>query len=261
MRGFLLRGGLYLVTTLACACGHSDPGGNEGTGGQSTTGGQGTTGGQDATGGQHVGGQAGQGSGEAFILPWAVGNKWVYDVTDTDGATTQKTTEVLDEEPVGGAGPHAADVAFHVLTSKADGTDETESWQALVDGKVLRYRELSYSASTGALALEEHWDPYKLHVDGTAEHLVEGAIWTEEYAETKTLPSGAVSLAARTDIWHVDGVDVPVEVAGVSLSAIVLMKRNTTTQETKIYHYVPGVGKVREAGGQTEVLVSYEVSR
>ena len=57
-----------------------------------------------------------------------------------------------------------------------------------MDGRVVRLREQSFGAKTGKLELEEYWDPYKLHIDGTDEHLQAGAKWVEVYEETKVEP-------------------------------------------------------------------------
>ena len=57
--------------------------------------------------------------------------------------------------------------------------------------------------------------------------------------------------------WTVDSVDEVVEVPAGKFHAIVLQKAGGDTLKT--YWFVPGIGKVKETGGQTEALVSYSV--
>jgi hypothetical protein len=187
-----------------------------------------------------------------------VGNSWTYRVTD-DGVVSTKKTSIEAEEQVGGSGPHRDDKAFKVETLKTDDTDQTISWQLAIGDKVVRYREQSFGATTGKVELEEHWDPYKLHVDGTADHTRAGASWLEDYKETKMPLGGAASTSTEHDRWSVDQVGATVTVpAGTFMNAIVLTKAGGA--DLKTYWYVRGIGKIKETGGQTEELVSYEVS-
>ncbi|HMJ51534.1 MAG TPA: hypothetical protein VK540_05640 [Polyangiaceae bacterium] len=187
------------------------------------------------------------------LLPWKLGNKWTYKVTQ-DGEVSQKVTTIEMAEPVGGMGPHATKMAYRVVTKKG-ATDQTISWQAPEGDKVLRYREQSFGAQTGLLELEEHWDPYKLHIDGTAEHMVAEKAWVETYRETK-LPTGSQPVTTTAmDAWKVLSECETVQVLDKAWNALKVTK---TGGDTKIYWYVPGVGKVKETGGQTEELVKYE---
>ncbi len=234
-RGMTPWGVVVLTAVLAAACGTEDP----------------------SEPSDPVG-SAGAGSTEdpeGALLPWKHGNTWTYRVT-VDSQVSEKVTTVGEEQLVGGTGPHAADLANHVVTTKRDGLDRTESWQARVGDRVLRYRELSFGASDGALELEEHWDPYKLHIDGTAEHMVAGAQWAETYTETKTTaPAGTPITSTVTDTWTVEGVGISITVPAGTFQAVVFRKLPTE----KLYFYVPGIGKVKELGGQTEELVSYDL--
>jgi hypothetical protein len=192
------------------------------------------------------------------IIPWAVGNRWTYRVTGSAGVST-KVTSIGAEELVAGEGPHATDMAYKVTTEKKDGTDKSISWQLPLDGKVLRYREQSFSASTSALTLDEYWDPYKLHIDGTPAHSVADATWSQEYMETKLPTAGAKSTQAQSDRWAVDQVGASVTVpAGTFDNAIVFTKAGGS--DVKTYWYVRGIGKIKETGGQTEELVEYKLT-
>jgi hypothetical protein len=249
-----------LTCLVALGCGSEDPSRDNNNGGSSGDG-DGDGDGDDAGNGE-----AGAGSTDSGVtdndagvlpsyLPWAEGNTWTYRVTQA-GVETSKVTTVGALEAVGGTGPNS-DVQAHRVETDKEG-DLTVSWQALVGDSVLRYREQAYSASTGDLALDEHWDPYKVHFDGTAAHTQEGATWLEVYEETKLPVGGVPETATARDRWTVLAVDEEVTVPAGTFSAIVLQKVGGAT--TKTYHYVRGVGKVKEEGTQTEELVSFEVA-
>ncbi len=189
------------------------------------------------------------------LLPWREGNTWTYRVL-SNGVESTKVTRVEAEEEVGGTGPNSKKRAFRVVTTKGV-SDRTVSWQANLGQLVVRYREQSFAASTQALKLEEHWDPYKLRIDNSPEGRAAGAAWVEEYQETK-LPVGLPSVVAdRRDQWVVDSPSEEVTVPAGTFRAVVLQKASVGTPKT--YWFVPGIGKVKEMGGQTEELVSYEV--
>jgi hypothetical protein len=189
------------------------------------------------------------------LLPWAEGNTWTYRVTN-NGEVTMKVVTIGPEEEVGGNGPNK-DKRANKVTTKKGASDETVSWQALVGERVVRYRELSYGATSGTVKLEEHWVPHKIHVDGAAEHRVVGAQWSEQYQETKTQDGLAPVTADAEDQWLVDG-EQDITVPFGTFHALVLRKTGDTS--VKNYWYVPGVGKVKETGGQTEELVSFEIA-
>jgi len=198
---------------------------------------------------------------EGPLLPWAVGNNWTYQVTKA-GVVSLKTTSIGEAEAVGGEGPNAETMAFHVTTAKGtDLNDHTESWQAPSDDepeRIVRYREQSFDVSSGALELDESWEPHKLHVDGTAAHTVKGASWLESYAETK-LPVG---LSASThdvrERWTVLDDDETVEVPAGTFEHVIHFQK-VGGSSTKDYWYLRGVGKVKETGSQTEELTEYKL--
>jgi len=232
-----------------------------------TSGSAGATAGMGATGGPtsgsggsagSAGGTAGSGElppGEGSFFPLMTGNSWTFRVTDM-GVIAMKTQTIGPLEAVGGTGPHKDKMAYRATTTKDDGGDMTVSWQADVDGKIVRYREQSFMATGGALELEEHWDPYKLRVDSAEAHLMAGAMWTETYTETK-LPVGMPpSTATANDVWRVIAVNEAVTVPAGTFDALVIEK---TSGSPKRYWFVRGIGKVKETGTQTEELASYEV--
>jgi hypothetical protein len=189
------------------------------------------------------------------ILPFKQGNTWTYKVTG-DGEVSQKVTTIGAAEAVGGTGPHATETALKVVTKKGV-SDQTISWQAVVGDRVVRYREQAFHEGSGELEEEEHWDPAKLHIDGSAAHTAQDASWLESYQETKLPVGEAASTETARDRWTVDAIDQVITVPAGTFKAIVFIKAGGSTLKT--YWYVPGVGKVKETGGQTEELVSYKV--
>lgn len=264
-----------LVTIALLGCGSVDPGKNDpqaGSGGDSSSGGEGATGatgatgalaGEGGSGAAPEGGSGGSGAAPSLeaLLPWAVGNTWTYEVTE--GATvSEKTTVIEAEELVGGSGPNAEKMAFHVVTSKGtNGNDRTESWQGPDEddaARIVRYREQAFSPATSMLEQEEHWDPEKLHIDGSAERTVTGASWLERYDETKLPVNLTPTTHPVSERWTVLADDVTLTVpAGTFENVIHFRKVGGTT--TKEYWYARGVGKLRETGTQVEELVDYDV--
>jgi hypothetical protein len=230
--------GSVFVTTALLGCGDIDPGENM----QASAGAPSTP-------------------PEGALLPWAVGNSWTYQVTK-DGIITEKTTTIGDEEEVGGMGPNAGLLAFHIATAKGTGgADRTESWQAPSPDnpeRIVRYRERSFGAVTGQLELEEHWQPEKLHIDGSADRSVNGASWLERYDETK-LPVGLPETThAVSERWTVVADDETLEVPAGPFEHVIHFQK-AGSGATKEYWYLRGVGKLKETGTQTEELVDYSL--
>ena len=241
----------FLLLALVAGCGTTDPG--------APTGGSGGSGGSAGSGGSGGGSNDGAPTCQrpsGALLPWKVGHKWTYSVTEA-GMVSQKVTTIEALEMVGGTGPHADKMANKVVTKKGL-MDQTISWQALLGDKVIRYREQSYGATSGLLELEEHWDPYKLHIDGSAERMIAAAPWIETYKETKLAVGVQPATATAMDAWQVLAECETVEVLGTVWHAVQLIK--TGGSGTKTYWYVPGVGKVKETGAQTEELVKFEAA-
>jgi hypothetical protein len=211
---------------------------------------------EPGAGGDGSGGSSSEPLPEGPILPWAVGNSWTYQVTK-DGEVALKTTTIGELEEVGGDGPNAAVMAYHVTTAKGtDLNDHTESWQGPSsddDQRIVRYREQSFDASSGKLELDEYWEPEKLHVDGSAAHSVKGASWLESYAETKL----AVGLSPTThdvrERWIVADDDETLEVPAGTFEHVIHFQK-VGGSSSKDYWYVRGLGKVKETGSQTEEL-------
>lgn len=265
-----------LVVAVLLGCGGVDPAdspmGEAGSAGSSagsasmggtTAGGAGNVAGTGSTegGGGSAAGSAGMPSTEP-LLPWAMGSSWTYRVT-SGGMSSLKTTTIGALEKVGGTGPNADSMAFHVTTAKGAGSnDHTESWQAIDPSspdRVLRYREQSFSAMTGNLQQEEHWAPAKLHADGSAEHTKKGATWEEAYSETKLVVGMPPVTKDVSDGWSVVDDDETVTVPAGTFQHVVHLRK--VGSSTKDYWYARGVGKLKETGTQTEELTEYTLAR
>ena len=213
-------------------------------------------------GGDASGGAGGSGAvPEGPLLPWAVGNNWTYNV-DKAGVVSQKTTTIGALEAVGGDGPNAAAMAYHVTTAKgADLNDHTESWQTPRSDnpeRIVRYREQAFNATSGKLTDDTYWDPEKLHIDGSAEHSVAGKSWLESYAETKLTVGQAPTTHDVRERWTVVEDDATLEVPAGSFEHVIHFQK-IGSSNTKDYWYLRGVGKLKETGSQTEELTAYQL--
>jgi hypothetical protein len=186
------------------------------------------------------------------FLPLVTGATWTFRITDpSTGATEDKVNTVGPLEDVGGL--KAGTMAFKITTEKLDGS--TVSWQAIVGDTVVRHKEQTFDLA-GAMTREEWYDPYKLRIDGSAEHTVQGATYVQSYNE---LVTGVAMPVAKSETWEVIGVDQPVTVPAGTFNALVVRRTAGAGQADKTYWFVRGVGKVKEDGGQLEELVSYTI--
>jgi hypothetical protein len=196
------------------------------------------------------------------LLPWRVGNRWTYRVTEQDELKTEKTTSIGPTELVGGTGPNANIVANLVSTTETNG-EVTESWQApslLSPARIVRFRERDRDSSTANL-VEAHYDPEKLHVDDSLERTQAGATWVESYEETVQARGFTTLVTAYRERWTVESDDETVTVPAGTFTGVVHFRKEGATQP-KHYWYARGVGKIREEGTQTvrvEELLSYHL--
>jgi hypothetical protein len=189
----------------------------------------------------------------APIFPLDTGNTWTYRVTHREGTSTKINT-VGPRETVGGTGRHATREAFRVETTR-DGVLQTVSFRDEEGSAVVRYRELSIDPN-GEVVSEKHWDPHKVHVDGASDRREVGVRWTERYDETQ-IEGDSESTETVEDLWTVDAVAARVTVPAGTFDALIFQRSDGTTVKT--YWYVPGIGKVKETGGQTEELAAFDI--
>jgi hypothetical protein len=190
--------------------------------------------------------------GDSF-LPLVTGATWTYRITDSGtGAVADKTNLVGPLEDVGGM--KAGTMAFKVTTDKLDG--QTVSWQERMGNLVIRHREQSFDLA-GTMTREEWYDPYKLRLDESPEHVMAGAAaYVQSYNE---LVTGTTMPVAKSETWTVLAVNQSVTVPAGTFECLVLRRTGGTGAADKTYYFARGVGKVKEEGGQLEELVSFNI--
>jgi hypothetical protein len=187
------------------------------------------------------------------LMPLSIGSTWTYRVTDGDKIDEKKLT-AEKSEAVGGTGPNAGKTAVKLVADRVD--ELTVSWVAADGDRVLRYREQVVDVATQAVEKEDVWEPYRLYADGTEAHRGQGATWLEEHTETTT-KDGVAETSTISERWTVQSAAESVTVPAGTFTAVVFTKAGAS--KLKTYWYVPGVGKVKETGGQTEELSAYAI--
>jgi len=190
-------------------------------------------------------------------LPLVTGTQWTYRVTN-DGERTTKISTVGDLEDVGGA--KAGVLAYRVSTVKAEGGEaDTVSWQEDTGTALRRHRELDMTGTH----TEEWYQPYKLRLDESADHVSDGATWSESYVElVKREGSSLTTSSDKTEAWVVEAVDDVVAVPAGRFCALRVRRTSAVGDKggsDKTYWFVRGIGKVKETGGKTEELVEYRI--
>lgn len=191
-------------------------------------------------------------AGDAW-LPQEVGYRWEYRVTDLNSGEVTVKPQVIETEM------NHPDDGMPVLvqvTGKDNG--KTVNWIRTTDTQVYRLQQEDYDAQD-VLERTTAYDPKKIRLDWGA-WLDEGTM-TESYSEIQTEAGVTEPAVAVTEEWVVLGTDVPCESALGTFSCLHL--RRTRTEggiADKQYWYARGIGKVREEGGQIEVLQSCGVN-
>jgi hypothetical protein len=181
------------------------------------------------------------------LFPISVGNRWTY-VVDS-GAKPEKTQSVTGTIAVDGR-------AAYVLETLAGDFKRVVSHQALDGDKLVRAREKTYN---GNFLIEDlRFTPWALRVDLGATEL--GATYQSVHTEEVLDANGEVvpPTIMKTQTFFVEAVDDTINVPA-GMFRCVRVRRDTTGGPSKTFWFAPGVGKVRETGGQTEDLSSYEV--
>jgi hypothetical protein len=214
-------------------------------------------------------------AGSGPYYPLGVGDNWTYQVTATDGTVSTEVVSVTAEETVGGSGPYAAQPAFRVVTGSAvDDPNGDRDWEAVVDSRAVRYREVTISETKGNAKNEAVWDPPRLRVDETDAHTAMSASWTEPtYTEYDTsvdtgadggfVQKGTTTTQTEDDLWSVIGISEVVTVPAGAFATLHVKRINTDVASgIKELWFARGVGLVQEtgAGQPTHVLTAYQVA-
>jgi hypothetical protein len=193
--------------------------------------------------------------GERY-LPLAVGSTWTWHVTpDLGGGTPYdktSTVEALEQVP----GAPAGTMAYRVRTVAPDG--DTVSWQQDTGAAIRRLFERNFTAAQ-VLTSEQTYVPYKLRLDESNARLAVGASWVETYTEIATDPTtGATMTRSKSETWTVESLADPIVVGAGSYSCLRVHRVGSDVGASdKTYWFAHGVGKIKEAGNQTEELSSY----
>jgi hypothetical protein len=186
--------------------------------------------------------------------PLAVGASWKFHVNDK-GVIYDKTSTVETQEDAGG--PKAGTMAFRLRDSFPN--NEQLTWYVVAGDVVQRIHEMAMD-TTGATKSEDWYDPFRLRVDGTAEHTAPGATFTNSYVDHHTSRSKPATDAMHNDGWKVDGVDEPVGVPAGNFKSLHVTHTDSSDGSTKQYWFVKGIGKVREetSSGHVEELTDHQ---
>jgi hypothetical protein len=203
-----------------------------------------------------TGGTGGGGQGTGDYQPLVVGATWTYHIDDK-GVKYDKNVSVEALEDLGG--PKAGSMAYR--NHETIPSQSQLTWYQKVGDQIVRPHEQTFDAGGTVMKSEDWYDPYRLRVDQSAEHLVAGASWDWSYTDTKTSRTKGTSSTQVTEGWKVDAVGESVTVSAGTFAALRLTHVDPTDSSTKTYWFVRGVGKVREqtSGGHVEELASYQI--
>lgn len=185
------------------------------------------------------------------LIPLAVGNRWTFRITDSAGIVSEKTQEVLEATMAPDGRP-----AFVMLTRRA--LDKgTRSVQLVDEGRLLRASEQTLQGD--AVINDYIFEPYGLRIDSSVVTL--GATYTDQHDKHQVDGVGTIlQTESKAHTFRVEAVDEVVQVPAGDFTCIRVSRQREGSAD-KIYWYAPGVGKVREIGGQTEELESYSVEQ
>jgi hypothetical protein len=184
--------------------------------------------------------------------PLAVGVSWTYHVNDS-GQIYDKTSTVEATEDAGGAFAGVSVFRVHDVFP----TETQNTWYQ-VDGLVVKRLHDNAIDSSGIMKTEDWYNPYRLRVDETPEHLVAGATWTSTFTDSQTSRSKPPASPNKTDTWRVEGVDETVTVPLGTFHSLHVTRTDSSDGSTKSFWFVRGIGKVKEStsGGHNEELSS-----
>ena len=184
------------------------------------------------------------------LLPYAVGYSWTYEVTNIDTQeTSTKTQSVLREMD----NPDDGMPVMVQETNKVEG--RTVSWMRTEGEALIRLQQEDYDPA-GALERTTVYDPGKIRLDESAERVAAGASFDESYTAVIYDPAGIeTAREARTEQWQVLSVGQPCPGDFADYDCLQIQRARVGTP-AKIFWFAPGIGKVRETGGQIEQLTA-----
>ncbi len=186
------------------------------------------------------------------LWPLIEGSRWVYRIeSDTDGIF-QKEVTVRGEEDIPGTNGGRGIVVTSVQPER-----EERSWQVFSNGVALRLRE--EDLRLGQLDQVMTWTPAVTKSLGAI--VAPGFVHEEDVRELVRSAAGDVMDDKQKSFrWVVEAVESISTPAGDFPEALRVRRVRTDKPEwERLYWLVPGVGKVREEGPRTEILVEYVI--
>lgn len=185
-------------------------------------------------------------------LPFSVGDTWRYRVTDPGGADDEsiKRQEYKEEfVPEGETEPV-------IVQETIKATGRTVNWLRQEGDVIIRLRQEDYDPED-IIERTTVYEPSKLRLDESPEHLAQGATWDDVYTSVVYDPLGdEVDRVEIIDQWTVIDVGVPCNTPWGELECIQIHKERIQGGiSVKDYWFARGHGKVREEGGQIEELI------
>lgn len=178
------------------------------------------------------------------LFPVAVGNRWEFVVSEAGSPDSLKVQSIT-----GTAGS-----GFNFETQR--GAAKTVSVQRLDGTKLVRVSEVSYDGPTVVERLT--FTPPALRVETANPKL--GDTYETDHTENHVDEDGnVIGLGARKlESFIVEAIDEAITVPAGTF-VCVRLRRTTVGGASKTFWYAPGIGKIREVGGQTESLKSHSL--
>jgi hypothetical protein len=189
------------------------------------------------------------------LEPWSTGSTWSYNLTDPAGVLAPQTGQLTTlTGPVDVGGVHAGKMALIAHIDQMVGTKDV--YEAISGDLDVRYKTDFYDDQHN-LTSSEFYQPYRVKLDESPAHVVDGATWSETFTQTSTPAGGSPTTKTKTDQWRVVSANESITVADGTFTAL-HVQRTSSSGSVQDYWYARGVGKLQETGGgQTEELASF----
>lgn len=183
------------------------------------------------------------------LIPLAVGHRWTYRVTSSSGVASSKIQTVTGTRAVG------ALTGYRVETSR-DQDQGTHSVQVIEDGVLERVSEETIDA--GVVKSRYLFEPFGVRID--SRRTTAGDAYQDRHEKRKVDDGGAVlETEVKVHDFTVEAARELVDVPAGTFECV-RVKRTEGDGSFKVYWYAPGIGKVKEVGGQTEELSRVELA-
>lgn len=183
------------------------------------------------------------------LIPLQVGNEWRYRVTSGSGVVSEKINTVTGTKAVG-----SGETAFRLLTGRANQRGTT-SLQIIRDGVLYRLEEQGYR--NDLLVENDRYVPGSIRIDSNK--VKTGDTYESRFTKQNLDSQGNVIGSIEVvNTFTVESGNEPLDVPAGRFNCV-RVRRESNDETTKTYWYAPGLGKVKEIGGQTEELLQYSV--